>query len=199
MASVTATGPLKTNAPDIPAAAGALGLNPSSTSAAVSPVPSDLVLKAAIPAVSQITSAAGNAAENSMMSSVVGEIISALGKVSGMPGDFLAQVTAALASANAAPANVLPTVTPNVQNFPPVLNPISALAKQVQSQPTDVFSVLTTALPVVTIASGVLSLDRTAPERPVTLHIVSDPPGLLDGANAGGLKVRRRGVRKEEG
>jgi hypothetical protein len=134
-----------------------------------------------------------------MISSVVGEVMSALEKVSGLSGDLLAQVTAALASVNAGSGTVLPTVTPDVRNFLPLVTPLPTVAREGKAQPSNGFKEITTVLPIVTVVSDVPTIEWLVPERPANMPVNDNHPGLLDGADAGGLKVKRRGVIKEEG
>jgi len=125
--------------------------------------------------------------------------MSALDKVSGLSGDLLAQVTAALASINTASSTIIPTVPPDVKSFPPLVTPLPTVAREVNAQPSNNFKEITTILPIVTVVSGVPTVEWLVPEMPANMPVNDIQPDLLDGANAGGLKVKRRAARKEEG
>ena len=89
--------------------------------------------------------------------------MSALGNVSGLSGDMLAQVRTILASVNAAPGNIIPTnlaselanILPtnpasDLANFPPRLIPLPTLAREMHTQTRDIVRHITTLQPVVT-------------------------------------------------
>jgi hypothetical protein len=146
-----------------------------------------------------------------MFNSVIGELISVLGKASGLPGDLMAQVTAALGSVTAASGNMFPTIETAGQSLGIVPPPIPTVAKELHGPPNDGFPELTTSIK--SIATVLSDVFIAANARPTTvpmvemlgsgattkMPVISDPPGLLDGANSGGLKARRRAARKEEG
>lgn len=195
--ALTKAATLKTNVPNVSAAASALGLISLSSTIGAQPLASLPELKAAIPAISQISGAHGSAVGSNMFNSVIGELISVLGKASGVPGDLMAQVTSALGSVTV--ENDIPTIAPMVGTLDAVPLPVPTAVKEVKAPPNDGFRELTptiknlaTAVPVIVEA---LKGSGTLTKMPV----ISSPPGLLDGENAGGLKLRRRGARKEEG
>jgi hypothetical protein len=168
-------------------------------------------LKAAIPAISQVNGAHGNAVGSNMFNSVIGELISVLGKASGLPGDLMAQVTAALGSVTVASGNGFPTIVTVGQSLGTLPLPIPTIARDFEALPNDGFRELTktikssaTVLPVIVPAANGLpaavpAIEMLGDAAPTKLPVIKSPPGLLDGANAGGLKVRRRGAKKEEG
>jgi len=146
-----------------------------------------------------------------MFNSVIGELISVFGKASELPGDLMAQVTAALGSATAASGNTSPTIATTGQNLETIPRPIPTVARGLKDTPNDGFREITTTsgsiatvLPIVVMAADghpptVAVVEMLLDGMPTTLPVINNPPGLLDGANSGSLKLRRRGARKEEG
>jgi hypothetical protein len=146
-----------------------------------------------------------------MFNSVIGELISVLGMASGLPGDLMAQITSALGSATI--ENVIPSIAPAGQSPDAVSLPVPTAVKKIKAPPDDGFRELTTAtksgvsaiVPVV-VVEGASGIPTTVPWVEILMSgthtkmpVISDPPGLLDGANAGGLRLRRRRAEKEEG